>query len=75
MTFEIWKVLARADRNAKLYPKYYATMVKSFEHAFKDFTVIIDLDVRRTKAALEDPVFYKKLSNILLAYAKYRLDN
>ena len=45
-------------------------MVKSFEQAFKDFTVIIDLDVKRTKAALDDPIFYKKLTNILLAYAK-----
>ena len=63
-------MLSRADKNAKLYPKYYSTMVKSFEQAFKDFTVIIDLDVKRTKAALDDPIFYKKLTNILLAYAK-----
>ena len=55
----------------KIYPKYYSTLVKSFDLAFKDFSEIIELDVRRTKAATENPAIYKKLSNILLAYSKY----
>jgi hypothetical protein len=53
-----------------MYPKYYSSLQKFFEPSFKEFGGIIDLDVRRTKAAIEDPLIYKKLTNILLAYAK-----
>lgn len=67
---QVWKVLTRTDKNMKLYSKYYLGLVKSFDSAFKDFANIIDLDVRRTKLASENPVIYKKMTNILFSYAK-----
>ena len=54
----------------KLYPKYYSSLVKSFDDAFKDFAHTVDLDVKRTKAAVESPQIFKKLTNVLMAYAK-----
>lgn len=53
-----------------LHPKYYQTLVKSFEGAFKEFNQIIELDAKRTKAAIESPKIYSMLTNILLCYAK-----
>lgn len=55
----------------KLYPKYYHGLLRSYDAAFKDFSATIDLDVRRTKAAVESPAVYKRLTNILFAHAKY----
>lgn len=67
---QVWKVLTRADKNLKLYPKYYTTLTKSFDPAFKDFAHIVDLDVKRTKIAADSQAVFRKLTNILLAYAK-----
>lgn len=67
---KIWKALTRTDKNLKLYPKYYSSLLKSFDAAFKDFANIVDLDVRRTKAACDNPLIYKKLTNILLTFSK-----
>jgi hypothetical protein len=46
------------------------TLTKSFEPAFKDFAHVVELDVKRTRAAVDNPVIFKKLTNILLTYAK-----
>jgi hypothetical protein len=54
----------------KAYPKYYQSLTRAFDLPFRDYAAIVDLDVRRTKAAIEDPTIYKKLSNILIAYSK-----
>lgn len=70
---QIWKALTRTDKNLKLFPKYYMSLLKSFDSAFKDFANVVDLDVRRTKAACESPSIYKKLTNVLLAFSKYFL--
>jgi predicted ATP-binding protein involved in virulence len=53
-----------------LHPKYYQTLVKSFDGAFKEFQQIIELDARRTKAAIESPKVHSILINVLLSYAK-----
>ena len=66
----IWKVLTRADKRAKVYYKMYSGLTKSLTDSTKDFAQIIDLDVKRTKVAIEDPAIYKKLTNVLLSYAK-----
>jgi hypothetical protein len=62
--------LTRTDKQMMLHPKYYQTLVKSFEGAFKEFNQIIELDAKRTKAAIESPKIYSMLTNILLCYAK-----
>lgn len=51
--------------------KYYSSLLKSFNSPFREFLQIIDLDVRRTRIAIENPVIYRSMTNILLSYAKY----
>ena len=69
-TEQAWRVLTRADKNTRTYAKYYQSLTRSFDSAFKDIANIVELDVRRTKAAIDDPAIYKKLTNILVAYSK-----
>lgn len=52
------------------YPKYYQSLVRRFDGSFREHSLIIDLDVKRTKAAIEDPTIYRSLTNVLMAYCK-----
>lgn len=68
---KVWKMLGRVDKNMRMYPKYYATLTRTWDGAFKEYSHIVDLDVRRTTAANDSPVIYASLTRVLLAYAKY----
>ena len=67
---KLWRTMTRTDKNMNMMPGYYASLIDAFPGSFMEFADIIDLDVRRTQAAYDDPVLRKKLTNILMAYAK-----
>lgn len=67
---QMWKLMTKTVRNMETYPKYYQSLVRRFDNSFREYTHIIDLDVKRTKAAIEDPTIYRSLTNILMAYCK-----
>jgi hypothetical protein len=66
----LWKTMTGTDKNLQLNPNYYVSLVTTFDEAFKDFTAIIELDVKRTPAAHNNQKLRDSLSNILLSYSK-----
>ena len=67
---KLWLIMTKTDKSMKLAPNYYNSLKSAFKTSFKEFSEIIDLDVRRTPAAVDDPDHHNKLTNILTAYAK-----
>lgn len=63
--------MCRVEKNMMLTPEYYKMLNNLLTDSFKEFLAIIDLDVRRTPAAIRDQTIYRKLTNILMAYSKY----
>jgi hypothetical protein len=49
---------------------YYSHLKKSAEGCSKHFERIIRMDVKRTKAAVDDPILFDKLMNVLVNFAK-----
>lgn len=49
---------------------YYSLLKEAYSDAFSEFAGIIELDVKRTMAAIENPDIRRKLTNILNCYAK-----
>lgn len=70
MRSKYWRITTKADKNAVLNRGYYESLVNSLEDPFNNFAQVIDLDVRRTPAAIKNKSIYQQLTNILLAYAK-----
>lgn len=70
MRSKYWRITTKADKNSVLNRGYYQSLVDSLEDPFNNFAQVIDLDVRRTPAAIKNKSIYQQLTNILLAYAK-----
>lgn len=70
MRSKYWRITTKADKNAVLNRGYYESLVNSLEDPFNNFAQVIDLDVRRTPAAIKNKSIYQQLTNVLLAYAK-----
>jgi hypothetical protein len=67
---QLWRILTKTDKNMQHNQGYYRLLKEAYADAFSEFAGVIELDVRRTMAAIESEDIRKKLSNILNSYAK-----